>query len=180
MVGGACVNCHGLQGAADGSGAFPRLDGQHAWYLYKQLRDYASGERAHAVMTPIARVLTDRQMQDVAAWYAAQAEIVEGPSGEFDLRVRQLGGSIAATGAPDRGVIACAQCHGMQGEGAGPAIPTLVGQYAPYTALQLHLWKRGERRNGPLGVMAQVAAGMTDEEIEAVAAYYAALAPAPR
>lgn len=177
---GACVTCHGLDGAGDGSGAFPRLDGQHAWYLYKQLQDYASGARPHVAMTPIARALTDREMRDVAAWYAAQNTVNDDIGIEADLRLRQLGGSIAAVGAPDRGVTACVQCHGQRGEGMGPAIPALAGQYAAYTALQLRLWKRDERRNGPLGVMAQIAAGLTDAEIEAVAAYYATLPPDPQ
>jgi cytochrome c553 len=76
-------------------------------------------------------------------------------------------------------VTACSNCHGPQGEGAGPAIPALAGQYAPYVALQLRLWKAGERRNGPLGVMAQVASGMTEEEMDAVAAFFATLRPEP-
>ena len=50
----ACHTCHGMHGAGDSSGAFPRLSGQAAWYLYKQLKDYASGERQNDVMSPVA------------------------------------------------------------------------------------------------------------------------------
>ncbi|HEV7267776.1 MAG TPA: cytochrome c4 [Falsiroseomonas sp.] len=181
-AGWACVQCHGLYGAADGSGGFPRIAGLSAWYLYKQLMDYASGARLNAVMTPIARAMTEREMLDVAAWYASQGEAPFPPPPQVELPIRQLGGAIAAVGIPERGVIACANCHGLEGLAPSITIPALAGQYAPYVELQLLLWKRGERRNGPLGVMAAVAAGMTEAEIQAVALYYASLRPgvAPR
>ena len=139
----ACVSCHGLQGEGDASGAFPRLSGLQPWYLYKQLQDYASGLRPHDQMSPIAARLTDRQRQDVAGWYAAQIPAPRGEQSAIDARVLQQGGAIAAVGAPDRGVTACSSCHGRSGEGSGPAIPALTGQYAPYMALQLNLWKQG-------------------------------------
>jgi cytochrome c553 len=177
LAGWACTQCHGLHGAADGSGGFPRLSGQSAWYLYKQLQDYASGVRPNAVMTPIARAMTEREMRDVAAWYAAQNDVPLPAPPEAGMRILQAGGAINAVGNPERGVTACSNCHGPQGQGAGPAMPALAGQYAPYTALQLRLWKAGERRNGPLGVMTQVASGMTEEEMDAVAAFFATLRP---
>jgi cytochrome c553 len=175
-AGWACVACHGLDGAGDGSGGIPRIAGQPAWYLYRQLQDYAAGVRPNAAMTPIARGMEDRAMRDVAAWYAAQLPPLVSPSMQA-TRVLQAGGAISAVGIPARGVTACSACHGPQGEGAAPAVPALAGQYAAYTALQLRRWKAGERRNGPLDVMAQVAAGMTEAEMDAVAAYFAALRP---
>jgi cytochrome c553 len=181
MPGGwACHSCHGLQGAGEGSGAFPRLAGQEAWYLYKQLRDYASGTRYNAVMTPIAQTMTDAQMQASAAWYAAQEDTPWPPRPRVDARVLQQGGALHAVGVSARGVQACANCHGEAGWGMGPSFPALAGQYADYLALQLRLWKAGERRNSPLGVMARIAAGMTEEEIEAVSLYYASVRPEPR
>ena len=173
----ACHLCHGLDGQADGSGAFPHLGGQAAWYLYRQLRDYADGARPHAVMGPIAADLTEADMRDLAAWYAAQpAPRTAAP--EAEAQRLQLGGAIAAAGIAARGVTACVQCHGARGEGRGPDVPALAGQHAAYTALQLRLWRQGQRRNDALGVMAQVAAGLSDSEMDAVALYYARL-PAP-
>lgn len=173
-AGWSCVSCHGIDGAGDGSGAFPRLGGQPAWYLYRALQDYAQGQRPNAAMTPIARGLTDRQMQDVAAWYAAQtAPIPAAPTAP--ARVTQLGASLHAVGAPDRGVTACVQCHGQRGEGGPPGVPALAGQYAGYTALQLRLWKHGARGPGALAVMPAIAAGMSEEEIDAVALWFASL-----
>ncbi len=173
----SCLLCHGLQGEAEGSGAFPRLAGQPAWYLFKQLQDYAAGRRPNEVMGPIAQAMTPAQMQDVSAWYAAQLAPVP-PEAGASSTLLQRGGAIAAAGIPARGVASCASCHGAQGEGAAPGVPALAGQYAPYTELQLRLWKQGVRRNDPFGVMAQVAAGMTEQDIVAVATYYASLRPA--
>ena len=65
-----CFMCHGLAGVGDSAGAFPRLTGQAAFYMYKQLIDYASGARPNDVMTPIAREMTEPQMADVAFYYS--------------------------------------------------------------------------------------------------------------
>lgn len=67
-----CFTCPGADGAGDASGAFPRLTGQSAWHLYKQLKDYASGARENAAMSPIVRQLSDANMQAVAGYYASR------------------------------------------------------------------------------------------------------------
>lgn len=173
----ACVQCHRLDGAGDTSGAFPRLSGQSAWYLYKSLHDYASGLRTSSIMGPIARTLSDRQMQQVASHYAA----VEGASlraqVDPDISIRQRGGAIAAIGIPSQGVPACNGCHGRDGRGAAPIYPSLAGQFAAYTRHQLMLWKHGRRGGDPLNIMALIAGAMTEKQIEAVSAYYAAVSP---
>lgn len=171
----ACFTCHGMQGAGDGSGAFPRLAGQSAWYLYKQLKDYASGARANDVMSPIAKLLNDRQMEDVAAYYAAQRAPRPQGRQEDDPQALQLGGAIAAAGLARKSVPACVNCHGPSGRGLPPSFPYLAGQFAPYTELQLILWKQNRRRNDPLGVMAEIARQLSAEEIRALAIYFAAL-----
>jgi cytochrome c553 len=61
----ACAQCHAFNGVSDGSGAFPRIAGQSAYYLAKQLRDFTSGVRV--IMTPIAQALTADDIADVAA-----------------------------------------------------------------------------------------------------------------
>src|SRR5438132_955063 len=65
-----CAQCHAFNGVSDASGAFPRLAGQSAYYLAKQLRDLASGERASAIMSPIAKALSPDDIADVAAYFA--------------------------------------------------------------------------------------------------------------
>jgi cytochrome c553 len=71
----ACAQCHAFNGISDGSGAFPRFAGQSAYYLTKQLRDFTSGIRVNAIMTPVAGALTADDIADVAAYYAG----IEGP-----------------------------------------------------------------------------------------------------
>lgn len=177
-VGGACFSCHGLQGEGDGGAGFPRLAGQPAYYLYKQLRDYANGSRPNQVMTPIAARLSEQERRDVAAYFAA-ARAAHRPTGaSADAQVLQRGGSIAAVGSPERGVQSCNGCHGPAGSGLPPDTPYLAGLGAPYMELQLRLWSEGVRTNDPAGMMADVARRLTPQERSAVSQYFNAL-PAP-
>lgn len=173
----SCAQCHGMDGAGNSSGAFPRINDQAGWYLYKTLMDYASGLRPSDIMGPIARTLTEQQMQDVAAYYASVKDAPHPPRPEIDVRVRQIGGAIAAAGIPSQGALACNGCHGPNGVGQPPIYPYLAGQYAPYTEHQLMLWKEGRRDGDPMNVMEQIAKAMTPEQIRAVSLYYAAVRP---
>jgi cytochrome c553 len=165
-----CAQCHAYNGASDGSGAFPRIAGQSAFYLAEQLRDYASGVRANAVMTPIAKALSSEDTADVAAYYAGvTAAFLPLKSGEPTL-VRR-GEQLAKVGDEAKDLQSCNNCHGPGGAGEPPAIPYLGGQYAPYIASQLTMWKRGFRKNSP-DAMADVARRLDDQETAAVAAYF--------
>lgn len=168
----ACSQCHGMDGLGDASGAFPRLDGQSAWYLYKSLQDYASGLRYSEVMTPVALQLNDRAMQDVAAYYASRTPDWQIASARADIGTLQRGGAISAVGIPRQGVAACQNCHGPDGRGMPPVYPVLAGQYAPYLETQLQRWRSGQRQGDPLGVMRAVASQMSDEDIRAVSVYF--------
>lgn len=168
----ACAQCHGLDGAGDASGAIPRLDAQNPWYLYKSLQDYASGIRYNQIMTPVAQQLDDRAMQNVAGYYASLSLQPFDAGQPADLSLLQRGGAISAVGVPGRGVAACQNCHGEEGQGRPPVYPTLAGQYAPYMELQLMRWKAGKRRGDPLNVMQQIAAQMNEEDMRAVSAYF--------
>jgi cytochrome c553 len=171
----ACFRCHGLQGAGDPTGAFPRLADQSAWYLFKALQDYATERRHNPIMTPIAKALTTGQMEDVAAYYAAIEDAPYPPPPEVDPQVLQMGGALSAIGAAEQGVQACVNCHGPEGAGMPPTYPYLAGQHAPYLELQLRLWKEGKRGGDPLNVMKNISERMTDEQIEAVSLYFASL-----
>jgi cytochrome c553 len=172
-----CFTCHGLAGVGDSAGAFPRLTGQAAFYMYKQLADYASGARPNEVMAPIAREMSEQQMADVAFYYS----VLEAPWAPAPVVAPELlarGRDIAADGLEDDDVPACNLCHGANGSGDPPLFPYLAGQYAPYTELQLLLWRQGIRRNDALDVMAEIAQAMSAEDIRAVALYYETLRPA--
>jgi cytochrome c553 len=172
-----CFMCHGLDGVGDSAGAFPRLTGQAPFYMYKQLIDYASEARPHAVMTPIAREMTEPQMANVAFYYSAlDAAHARRPAVEPEVLAR--GREIAEEGLPEADVQACNLCHGADGAGDPPLFPYLAGQYAPYTELQLQLFKRGVRANDTLRVMRDIADGLSDEDIRAVALYFEWLRPA--
>jgi cytochrome c553 len=165
-----CAQCHAFNGASDGSGAFPRIAGQSSSYLAKQLRDFASGARANAIMSPISAALTPDQIADVAAYYAAlDAPFL--PLSNPDPALVKQGEQLANVGSAARGLQACDNCHGPGGAGEPPAIPYLAGQYASYIATELRMWQRGFRKNSP-NQMEPVAKLLNDQEIAAVAAYY--------
>jgi cytochrome c553 len=165
-----CAQCHAFNGAADGTGAFPRIAGQSSHYLAAQLRDFASNVRANAVMSPIAKALTADDVADVAAYYAGLDPPFL-PLSMPDPALVKAGEQLAKVGSEARGIQACDNCHGPGGAGEPPAIPYLAGQYAPYIAFQVRMWQRGYRKNS-LDMMADVAKLLNDQEIAALAAYY--------
>lgn len=174
--GAACFNCHGMRGGGDTSGAFPRLAGQPAYYLFKQLENYADGSRANAVMTPIAVQMTPDERRNVAAYYASIAAPYRVADG-LDPGMAQTGSTIAAVGSAPLGLQACVSCHGPGGQGMPPDVPYLAGQNVRYLELQLQLWQEGRRSNDPLGVMSDVAKRLSSELRRAVAVYFASLPP---
>jgi len=166
----ACAQCHAYNGASDGSGAFPRIAGQSAFYLAKELRDYAARVRTNAVMTPIAQALSSDDIADVAAYYAgvnAPYLPLASPAAMLIKRGKEL----AKVGDARKDLQACDSCHGPGGAGEPPAIPYLAGQYQHYIASQLTMWQRGFRNNSP-DAMADVAKRLDAQDIAAVAAYF--------
>jgi cytochrome c553 len=124
-----CARCHAFDGSSDGTGAFPRVAGQSAYYLAKQLRDFASNVRANAIMTPIAKALTPDDIADLAAYYAGLDPPFL-PLRNPDPALVKAGEQLAKVGSEARGIQACDNCHGPGGVGERPAIPYLAGQYA--------------------------------------------------
>ncbi len=177
--GGACFQCHGMEGKGDAAAAFPRLTGQVYKYLYDSMKDYASGARQNAVMTPIAQALSGEQMRNVSAYYAAQSIGSPEPGPQADPAQLQYGAGIAAVGHAERGVQGCINCHGPGGAGLPPTYPYLAGQYASYLEAQMRAWKSGERKSDRLSaiVMEGISKRLTDEDIRAVSLYYASIRP---
>jgi cytochrome c553 len=166
----ACAQCHAFNGGSDGSGAFPRIAGQSTYYLAEQLRDFASGIRANAVMTPIAKALSPDDAADVAAYYASvDAPFL--PLSNSDPALVRRGEQLAKIGDEPKRIQSCDNCHGPGGAGEPPAIPYLAGQYGHYTAFELQMWQRGFRKNSR-HTMADIAARLDDQDIAAVAAYF--------
>jgi cytochrome c553 len=173
----ACFSCHGLQGQGDAAAGFPRLAGLDASYFAKQMRDYASGARPNGAMSPIARQLDPADYQSLALYYEGlSASLPAVRISSADESLVESGKRLYAEGAPERGIQACADCHGPAGKGFNPIYPSLA-QPVSYTEGQLRLWRNGVRRNDPHDLMGSVSRGMSDEDIRAVSAYIAGLAP---
>jgi cytochrome c553 len=164
-----CAACHG----PDGNSAIPanpKLAGQHAQYLVKQLQEFKSGKRANAVMSGMVAAQTPQDMLNMSLWLAAQKP-QGGTAKEKDLIA--LGEKIYRGGIPDRQVAACAGCHSPNGAGIPAQYPRLAGQHADYTAAQLTAFREGTRANNL--PMTQVAAKLNNREIKAVSDYIAGL-----
>jgi cytochrome c553 len=163
-----CMACHGMDGNSPNP-EWPSIAGQHASYVVKQLRQFKAMERQNPLMTPMAMILSDQDMEDLAAFYATQTPR---PAGEAEPSKLALGQRLFRAGAPDKGVAACGACHGPNGRGnPGAAYPAIGGQHAAYTVLQLQAYRSGARATDPAEMMRAIAARMTDQEIDAVASY---------
>jgi cytochrome c553 len=166
----ACAGCHAFNGASDASGAFPRISRQSAVYLARQLHDFASGVRASAVMSQVAKDMSRDDIADVAAYYAAvDAPLLPLKAGDPALIKR--GELLATVGSAEKQIPGCNNCHGPGGVGEPPSIPYLAGQYGSYIASTLHLWQQGYRKNNPQS-MGLIARSLDDQDIAAVSAYY--------
>ena len=168
----SCFPCHpGGEAAAQAQPTFPKLDGQHAAYLEKQLRDYMSGKRKSDLMAPVFGVLKKQQIRGMAAHFAAQTPApgaVENPELAARGKVLYEEGNLA-TGVPG-----CVGCHLPNGVGS-QRYPRLAGQRQAYSVQQLVDFKSGTRSNDRVRVMRLVAGRLTDEEMRAVAEYLAGL-----
>ena len=162
---GRCVGCHGVGGNSSNP-AWPKLAGQDAGYIVKQLADFKSGARKNPMMSGQAAGLTKAQMADLGAYFAAQKVTV----GAKDEKLAKLGENLYRGGNSKTGVAACMACHGPAGTGIPPRFPSVSGQHATYTAAQLRAFKRGSRTNDN-NIMTQIAFRMSLDEISAVAAY---------
>jgi cytochrome c553 len=169
----ACASCHG----ADGNGSpanklWPKLAGQHASYLVKQLKEFKSATRKDPTMGAMVAALSEADMQDIAAYFASQ-EIKHGAASKETLA---HGEQLYRGGIAERGLAACASCHGPAGAGNPAAgFPSIAGQNAEYAAKALKDFRSGARSNDPQGMMRDIAVKMRDEDIQAVADYLAGL-----
>lgn len=174
----ACAACHGT----DGNSAIdmnPKLAGQHAKYLVKQLQDFklasqTGGQegRNNAVMNGMAAPLSEQDMLDIAAYFSSQ-EAKEGTTPED---VISAGEKLYRGGDMERGVTACIACHGPRGNGMGLAnFPDISGQHAAYIKSQLEQFRSGQRANDLNGMMRDIAKRLTDEDIQILSQYLGGL-----
>ena len=160
-----CTSCHGARGLSEADS--PNLAGQYAPAVYKQLRDYQSGTRTNAVMGPRVAALSDRDMRDLAAYYAYLPRL---PGYHPEVGSPAVP-DVVVHGAPMRNIAPCATCHGGINTKAGSA--WLEGQSPVYLRVQLQAFVSGTRHNDISQQMRNVARGMTPAEVDQAAAYYA-------
>ncbi|NWG31823.1 MAG: cytochrome c4 [Rhodocyclaceae bacterium] len=171
-----CAACHNPDGNSP-TPANPKLAGQHAGYLFKQMKNFKAGadgkpERVNAIMNGMIAPYSEEQMKDLAAWFSSQKQV----GGEVkDRATLELGQKLYRAGDASKGLPACAGCHGPAGKGIPIQYPRIAGQYQEYLEAQLKAFRNGERANDPNKMMRMIAIKMTDAEIHAVADYIAGL-----
>jgi len=155
-----CAGCHGIpdyRTAFPDVYSVPRIGGQDPGFIAKALDNYRAASRKHPVMEAMAGQLSDQDIADVAAYYAAAAPQ---PHGEVDAS-----GSKKAE--------ACSGCHGpVDGKPTLPETPKLAGQQYDYVVHALQAFRSGARASP---IMGAVAKPLTDEDIHALARYYSSV-----
>ena len=169
IVSGRCFLCHGMEGES-ASPVFPRLAGQHAEYLARQLGDFKSGKRKSETMKPQAETLTPEEMVALGAYFEKRQV---GGRSVRDAELVAVGKYIFNHGNSFSGVPACASCHGDNAHGT-PQLPRLAGQHPRYVEDQLKQFNKRERTNDN-AVMHTVASKLSELETHAVAEYVATL-----
>ena len=170
-----CQGCHGVHGEGNAPAAIPRLAGQSAEYLRKQLEDYASGDRANPVMRNFAKPLSHADIEALATYFSTSSA----PSTTVPSTAREeqldLGRRLASQGSEAKRVQACDSCHGPDGVGVLHAAPFLAGQSAEYLTSALTSFQQHTRKNDPGKLMTSVAEQLDSSDIAAAAAYFASL-----
>jgi cytochrome c553 len=164
-----CFVCHGFDGESS-TPKFPRLAGQHAAYVERQLADYKSGRRKSEAMAPMVKDLVPADFAALGRYFESRPPVSHPVA---DPVLAASGKALYAQGNPAGGVPPCAACHGVDGAGT-PALPRLAGQHAQYIEGQLKAFGRRERTNDN-EVMHAVASRLSEQEMRAVAAYVSGL-----
>jgi cytochrome c553 len=169
-----CEVCHGID--ARGFVGFypvPRLAGQQVEYIENQLKGFVERKRENTaapektnVMFNVGHVLSPEMIKALATNFH---KLNPKPVGGSPKELVAAGQKIFEEGVPGTKVPPCASCHGAHAEGNGP-IPRLAGQLYPYVVTQLTSWAK-ERTEANSDIMAPIAHGLTESQIDAVAAY---------
>ncbi|MBS4098881.1 MAG: cytochrome c [Sulfuricella sp.] len=171
IVNTICVGCHGADGNSP-LAANPKLSGQHAGYITKQLQNFKSGERANPIMMGMAAGLSPEDMKNLGAYFNGQKP----NGGEVkDKALAEKGEKLYRGGNLSHNIPACVGCHGQNANGIPAQYPRLAGQHADYIEAQLRTFRTGERANDPGKMMQGVAAKLSDADIKALAEYISGL-----
>ncbi len=163
-----CQACHGKDGNSETPDC-PKLAGQYAAYIRKEIKDFQSGSRRDPTMTDIALRLTNEQdLLDIAAYFASQDKM----KGSNVLAKNEAGRKRFTGGN------GCQTCHGINGKGLAPnnpRAPVIGGQHKSYLVKQLKDFRSDARTNESTGMMGMIADLMSDAQMEEVASYESGL-----
>jgi outer membrane protein OmpA-like peptidoglycan-associated protein len=178
-----CQGCHGEDGNSV-SGDFPKLSGQWADYIQKQVREFQNGARYNAVMTDMAMSVDNfHDLFDIAAYFASQKQMGSTPvEDEAEHKLYLEGEKLFNEGNQRTGAFRCVKCHGEHGRGQplnNNLFPVIGGQHKAYLIKQLTDFKHEERENDRSGMMLRITTHLTDHDIEAVATYLSRVPPLP-
>ncbi|SEN00630.1 c-type cytochrome [Bradyrhizobium sp. OK095] len=157
-----CSGCHGENGISQTEN-IPSLAGQPDQFIQWQLVFFRAGSRKNDQMQPIAEEITNEDVRNLGAYFAAMTPPKAAEDGDPDLSKK---GAQVAVGRR------CASCHTDSFAGT-KAVARLAGQREEYLVKALHDYKSSQRVGGGGAAMADVAYHMSDEEITAVAHYLA-------
>ena len=164
-----CTSCH----TADGNSVipgYPKLAGQSAVYLAKQLSDFKTGVRKNAIMAGMAAGLSDDDMHDLASFYAVQT------SSKGTDETSEYGKKLYLGGDASKGITACVACHGITGKGVAQAgFPVVSHQNIDYLKQQLTTFRDGTRENDRNGIMRNIAIKLSDNDINELATYMSSM-----
>jgi len=167
-----CVTCHGQSGQGTSNGAYPRIAGKPAGYLYNQLVAFRDGTRRYAPMNYLVAYLPDPYLKEIAEYFAQlRPPFAPAEPSQADPAAVARGQALVTGGDGKLGIPACAACHGAGLTGMEPGIPGLVGLRHGYIVGQLTRWKVGERHAAEPDCMKRIASRLSDADISAVAAW---------
>jgi len=166
-----CAACHGSDGNSPAD-IYPKIAGQHASYLEKQLRQFKNGERDNAIMLGMSVTLSEQDIEDLAAYYSAQTATPETIAPELV----EAGQKLYMGGSLQRNIPACSACHGPRGNGLELAkFPKISSQHPAYLKAQLQSFRSKARNNDQNAMMTDIAGKLTDADIELLSRYISAL-----
>lgn len=163
MVSNPCAGCHGIEGASQGEA--PVIAGLSQMYLASTMKAYRDGQRYATIMDRIAKGYDDAQINAMSAYFAN----LSWPTNNQTVDAGQ-----AAKGQKLHTNSGCAGCHGPTGVSMMPNAPRLAGQYAGFLEEAMKDYKDASKPIPPGAmVMRSMLAAMSDEDIAALAAFYA-------
>ncbi len=162
-----CAACHGPDGNSVNP-QWPKIAGQSAQYITKQLEHFKKNERVNPLMNPQAAALSDDDIKHLAAYY----ESITRSPGAADEKLAEAGEKLYRGGNAESGIPACISCHGPNGKGNPAAgFPNISYQHATYLTERLKKYRSGADTYSGSEIMNGISAKLTDEEIEAVSSY---------